>query len=60
MIAKKFRENIWTPDLVLKYFHEELIAKEACYSYKNLPDKEKGHKNFSDNEGSSRNSYYFQ
>ena len=59
IVARKFGENIWTLDLVLKYFHEGLIAKEACFSYKSLADKEKGHKNFSDNE-SSRDSYYFQ
>ena len=32
IITKKFGENIWTLDLVLKYFHKELIAKEACFS----------------------------
>ena len=36
------------------------IAKEACFSCKCLPDKEKGYKNFSDNESSFRNSYYSQ
>ena len=60
IVPRKFGENIWTLDLVLKYFHEGLIAKEACFSYKSLPDKEKGHKNFSDNERSSRDSYYSQ
>ena len=60
IIARKFGENIWTLDLVLKYFHEELIAKEACFSYKGLSDKEEGHKNFSDSERSSRSSYYSQ
>ena len=60
IIARNFGENIWTLDLVLKYFHEELIAKEACFSHNCLLDKEKGHKNFSDNERSSRNSYYSQ
>ena len=52
IIARKFGENIWTLDLVLKYFYEELIAKEAFFSYKRFPEKEKGHKNFSGNERS--------
>ena len=60
IIARKFGENIRTLDLVLKYFHEEFIAKEACFSYKRFPEKEEGHKNFSGNERSSRNSYYSQ
>ena len=37
-----------------------MIAKEACFSYKRFPEKEEGHKNFSGNERSSRNSYYSQ
>ena len=60
IIARKFGENIWILDLVLKYFHEELITKEACFSYKRFPENEEGHKNFSGNERSSRNSYYSQ
>ena len=34
IIERKFGENIRTLDLVLKCFQEELIAKEACFSYK--------------------------
>ena len=55
----KFGEYL-NPGSILKYFHEELIAKEACFSYKRFPEKEEGHKNFSGNERSSRNSYYSQ
>ena len=44
IIAKKFGDIIWALDLVLKYFYEELIAKEACFSYKRFPEKEEGHK----------------
>ena len=44
IIAKKFGEIIRALDLVLKYFYEELIAKEACFSYKRFPEKEEGHK----------------
>ena len=60
IIARKFGDNIWILDLFLKYFHEELITKEACFSYKRFPENEEGHKNFSCNERSSRNSYYSQ
>ena len=28
IIGRKFRENIWNVDLVLKYFHEELVIKK--------------------------------
>ena len=44
IIAKKFGEIIRALDLVLKYFYEELIAKEACFSYKRFPENEEGHK----------------
>ena len=60
IILRKFGENICTLDLLLKYFHEELIAKEPCFSYKRFSEKEEGHKNFPGNERSSRNSYYSQ
>ena len=36
--VRKFGEYL-NPGSILKYFHEELIAKEACFSYKRLPDK---------------------
>ena len=44
----------------MKYFHKELIAKEACFSYKRFLEKEEGHKNFSANESTFTNSYYSQ
>ena len=46
IIARKFGENIGTLGLILKYFHEELIAKELS-----LPDTGKS----PDNKKSSRN-----
>ena len=30
LISRKFASEVWTLDLLLKYFHEELIAKEIC------------------------------
>ena len=31
IISRKFAGNIWTLDVLLKYFHDELQAKENCF-----------------------------
>ena len=32
IISRKFAGNIWSLDVLLKYFHDELQAKENCFS----------------------------
>ena len=34
IICQKFSGNVWTPELMLKYFNEELQAKEICVPFK--------------------------
>ena len=46
IIGRKFRENIWNVDLVLKYFHEELVIKKkvikkASFSHKSYQIRKK-------------------
>ena len=44
IIGRKFRENIWNVDLVLKYFHEEFkkkVIKKASFSHKSYQIRKK-------------------
>ena len=34
IICRKLSGNVWTPELMLKYFNEELQAKEICVPFK--------------------------
>ena len=34
IICRKLSGNVWTPELMLKYFNEELQAKEICVLFK--------------------------
>ena len=34
IISRKFSGNVWTLELMLKYFNEELQAKEICVPFK--------------------------
>ena len=34
IICRKLSGNVWTPERMLKYFNEELQAKEICVPFK--------------------------
>ena len=34
IICRKFSGNVWTPERMLKYFNEELQAKDICVPFK--------------------------
>ena len=38
IISRKFSRNVWTFELMLKYFNEELQAKEICVPFKSISD----------------------
>ena len=43
IISRKFSGNVWTLELMLKYFNEELQAKEICVPFKSTSsEKDKG------------------
>ena len=39
IICQKFSGNVWTLELKLKYFNEELQAKEICAPFKNISNE---------------------
>ena len=39
IICQKFSGNVWTLELMLKYFNEELQAKEICAPFKNISNE---------------------
>ena len=56
IISRKFSGEVWTLDLLLKYFNEELKAKEMCAPLKNHSDKDCKHKS----GGFTTSSFYSQ
>ena len=48
LISRKFAGNVWTLELLLQYFNEELLVKERCVS---------SHKNAECDENKKRNLY---
>ena len=48
LISRKFAGELWTLDTLLKYYNEELQAKECCAKYllKSSYDKNELNKNF--------------
>ena len=39
IICQKFSGNVWTLELMLKYFNKELQAKEICAPFKNISNE---------------------
>ena len=39
IICQKFSGHVWTLELMLKYFNEELQAKEICAPFKNISNE---------------------
>ena len=39
IISRKFSGNVWTLELMLKYFNEELQAKKICVPFKSTSNE---------------------